>query len=252
MNEKQTRTTTRKTRQGEEESSIQRAAGIPERSTVGSSETPMVKTKRKARPKRTLEQRFHRHYIRGSENECWNWTGGKNGYGYGTLWSGVGIKGLVASRVAHQVFIGPIPTGMLVCHHCDNRACVNPRHLFLGTEKDNSHDMWKKGRSWTQTSPKATHCKKGHEFTPETTLDYGYGRTCKICRFIRRGRPWPPSHGIKLNENQAMQIISKYKKATAVQLANEFGVSTHCIKSIWRGQTWGHLKQNPEWKGRTH
>jgi len=82
-----------------------------------------------------------------SQTGCWNWTAAKDGCGYGFI----GIKRIKKSlmrahRVSYMEFIGPIPDGLLVCHHCDNPGCVNPKHLFLGTHKDNADDMVKKGR----------------------------------------------------------------------------------------------------------
>jgi hypothetical protein len=75
---------------------------------------------------------------------CWEWPGFKNedGYGRGRY---LGKKGS-AHRFSWQINFGEIPTGMCVCHHCDNPACINPKHLFLGTHIDNMRDMRKKGR----------------------------------------------------------------------------------------------------------
>lgn len=76
---------------------------------------------------------------------CWLWTGAKIRRGYGRLCF-KGCKTCAAHRVAHILFIGEIPAGMLVCHSCDNPSCVNPEHLWIGTHRDNFNDMIKKGR----------------------------------------------------------------------------------------------------------
>lgn len=76
--------------------------------------------------------------------DCWHWIGKTNGLGYGRMsYKG---KSSVAHRLSYEAFVGKIPTGLFVLHKCDNRLCINPDHLFLGTYSDNRIDCLKKGR----------------------------------------------------------------------------------------------------------
>lgn len=86
----------------------------------------------------------------------------------------------VASRVAWSIVNGPIPNGMIVCHHCDNPKCIRPEHLFLGTEKDNAQDKIRKKRD---AESRKTHCPKGHPYSGENLYTDPNGhRECKSCR----------------------------------------------------------------------
>ena len=92
--------------------------------------------------KKTLEERFwDKVDITGA---CWNWTGSTTGVGYGHL--KVEGKDVAAHRFAYSLIYGIIPDGLCICHHCDNKACVKPSHLFLGTYSDNQQDSVTKGR----------------------------------------------------------------------------------------------------------
>lgn len=80
-----------------------------------------------------------------SERGCWEWTGSRDDDGYGWFWMhGVNLAAHRASWIIHY---GEIPAGKLVCHTCDNPPCINPNHLFVGTQQDNSTDSKVKGRT---------------------------------------------------------------------------------------------------------
>lgn len=87
-----------------------------------------------------------------TKTDCWNWTGGRFNHGYGAVSSGGrNATNLLAHRVVYEHYKGPIPAGLDACHRCDNKLCVNPEHIFLGTAKDNIRDMIVKGRgNWSR------------------------------------------------------------------------------------------------------
>jgi len=108
---------------------------------------------------------------------CWIWTGCKNPMGYGRIRYGKRYK--FAHRVIYAFMNGTIPDGKMICHICDNPSCVNPAHLFAGTQFDNMRDCVERNRNF---NTKKTHCKKGHPFNKENTKVTKTGsRMCIAC-----------------------------------------------------------------------
>ena len=103
-------------------------------------------------------------------NDCCIWKGSKTGSGYGQIW--VGGRHVTAHRIAHELFIGPIPEGHAVDHLCRNRLCVRPDHLEPLPHYDN----------WSQFQWSKTHCLAGHPYDEENTYRYRGERQCRICR----------------------------------------------------------------------
>lgn len=153
---------------------------------------------------------------------CYLWLGPLTGSGYGDFyWKGLRSG---AHRVAIEVFTGrPIPDGMCVCHRCDNPGCVNPGHLFLGTNDDNVADKVAKGRS----SRGASHGLR----MKGSALFQG-------AMAARRGEN---SESAKLSEDQARAIFqaSGFQK----DIAEQFGVTQSLVSSIKRKRIWEVLHE---------
>ena len=147
--------------------------------------------------------RFMKYVDKG--DFCWTWTGGKYYNGYGQFYEGP--NKICAHRFSYKIFKGSIPSGKLVLHKCDNRQCVNPDHLFIGTQKDNILDMVKKGRR--------VHSSRVGE---------NNGRTV-------------------LKEKDIVKIRKDYKSGVSVKnICKSYKLSETQIYRIIKKQSWSHVK----------
>ncbi len=147
------------------------------------------------------EERFWSKVDKKGEDDCWNWTAMKNKKRYGNFT--VNIRTIQVHRYSYELTYGKIPEGVNVCHKCDNKLCVNPKHLFLGTQKDNMEDMVKKGRSL-----------KGEK-----------------------------NNSSKLTDKDIIEIIEMYKnKSIPVKtISQKYNVNYQTIREICRGLRWKHI-----------
>ena len=129
---------------------------------------------------------FWKKVAVGAPDECWEWTGSRDRKSYGR-WHWNGTRHGLAHRAAYMMANAiEIPSGVMVLHSCDNPPCCNPRHLWLGSARDNTDDMVAKGRQFIP--PRVTHCPKGHEYSEaNTTWVWQKQRTylarrCKACQ----------------------------------------------------------------------
>lgn len=132
--------------------------------------------------------------------KCLEWIAGIAKTGYGAFrFNGHNVP---THRLAYEFTNGAIPIGLCVCHRCDNRKCVNPAHLFLGTHQDNNRDMWQKGRG---ARPQGEDCSNAkltaaqvleiRQLRASTGLSFRkigerYGVNPNTIRFIINGRSW--------------------------------------------------------------
>lgn len=147
-------------------------------------------------------ERMQRFWSKADKSgDCWNWTASRFADGYGQF--KLNKKNWRAHRLAYTLAHGEIPADMCVCHRCDNRKCVNPDHLFLGTVQDNVADMDSKNRRGATTKNNGSGCGMA-----------------------------------KLTESDVALIRASYPKVNGVQLARRFNVSNSTIYRILRNQRW--------------
>jgi hypothetical protein len=184
-----------------------------------------------------------------TEKECWEWIGCLSRNGYPTV--SIKTKTITLSRFCYEIFKGIIPDGLQVLHTCDNPPCVNPDHLFLGTQSDNIQDMHDKNRH-----PRSKKLHPGQvvlirqrvfDGQSKSSLARQYGVNPKTIREVCYGDSWQdvggpisePGENISLlNEGQVREIRTLLGVMPYTQIALKFGVSRRCIYDIRMGKTW--------------
>jgi len=154
-------------------------------------------------PRRLVPEDFWARVNRAGDDECWLWLGKAKVRGYGRI-SFQGRRWLT-HRLSYTLTYGPIPDGLDALHTCDNRPCVNPHHLFLGTDIDNAHDCVAKGRR-----PSAVGSSNARAILDEDKV------------------------------REARALFRPYYM-TARKLAETYGVSTGTMKKAINGSRWTHV-----------
>lgn len=146
------------------------------------------------------DQRHAARITRGEPEECWLWTGTVNGNGYGQL--SIAKRTVLAHVKAYTDAHGPVPTGMQVCHTCDERLCCNPAHLWAGSPAQNQYDKGAKGRAAKGTANAAA----------------------------------------KLNDDAVRHIRERLARGDLHrEIAATYGVSRPIIDRIANGKAWTHV-----------
>lgn len=154
------------------------------------------------------QDKFFSKFTKAGDEECWVWCGTTNAEGYGIISFGRG--NLIASRVSYAIYNpGVNIDDFIICHRCDNPSCVNPNHLFHGTDLDNMRDAKRKGRTHRPNM-------KG-ELNSRATI----------------------------SEDDVRTIRMEYSRSCSSAMADRYGLSRKTIARIASGRLWGHVDGPP-------
>lgn len=173
-------------------------------------------------PSEKTHIKFWSKVEKGQPDECWKWLDFPYPNGYGRMRTDDSIP-MLAHRLSFLINFGYITKGLCVCHRCDNRICVNPAHLFLGTNQENSMDRHLKGRD-----------AKGEQITKNRNHASGlrHGRYTKPEKTIRGSR----HHKAKIDEAQVVEI--RLSSLSQRKLAKIYGITQPVIGKIKRRELW--------------
>jgi hypothetical protein len=163
---------------------------------------------------RPLKERFMEK-ITIKENGCWEWIGATDN-NYGQIW--IDGKKEKAHRASYKLHYGEIPHNVLVCHKCDNKICVNPEHLFIGTQSDNMKDCSNKNRTAFKKYPYILRRKK-----TKTTKGEQH-------------------HQAKLKEYQVIEIRNLFNSGIRLRdISAKYGINRKHIQDIVHFRSWKHV-----------
>jgi len=220
-----------------------------------------------------LEERFWEKVKITGPDDCWEWQAGLFDVGYGVFHADKETRR--AHCVSWEFAYGPIPSDKWVLHRCDNRKCVNPHHLFLGTALDNAQDRKSKGRNGIQYGEYANNARLTNaqvleireQYTTqditqcELAMRWGVSQAeiskivmgkswkhleqkqAKYGNNARRGKRGDRNNQAKLTSSQVLEIRKRYAqgKITQTKLAQQYNVSRSAISAIITRATWSHI-----------
>lgn len=211
--------------------------------------------------RRPFLQRFWENVEKKELEDCWIWNGTSDGHGYGCIV--YNSKNILAHRASWLLAHGDLPQGMSILHKCDVPLCVNPNHLFIGTQLDNMKDMAMKKRSTIGeknpmskiTQEIANETRKRYlngELMVDIANDYDISRV--LVSYIINNKIWKDDtlgnisrkhasrkgdSSYKLNWDQVNEIRNRYSKGELqVNIANSYGVAGALISKIVRNKCW--------------